>query len=96
MGSCWQPIKHRRPSSGVFRSVGGTHSCSSPLHLLDVVCVCEVVRMTEIAEIKRRIEVLEVKVGFIIDALNNQLSNLEYGYEWSDQIGEELKRRKLL
>ena len=59
-------------------------------------CVCKVVRMTEIAEIKRRIEVLEVKVGFIIDALNNQLSNLEYGYEWSDQIEEELKRRKLL
>jgi len=52
--------------------------------------------MTEIAEIKRRIEVLEVKVGFIIDAVDNQLSDLEHGYMWSDQIEEELKRRKLL
>ena len=61
-----------------------------------MVCAREAVRMTEIEEIKRRIEVLEVKIGFIIDALDNQLSNLEYGYEWSDQIEEELKRRKLL
>ena len=47
MGLGCPTIKHRRSGSGVSRSVGRTHSCSSPLHLLDVVGVCEDMKKIE-------------------------------------------------
>jgi len=47
VGSCWQPIKHRRPCSSSTRSVGATHRWCSPLHLLDVVGVREDMKTIE-------------------------------------------------
>ena len=52
MGLDCPTIKHRRPGSGVSRSVGGTHSRSCPLHLLDVVCVCEDMKSIKEGEAK--------------------------------------------
>ena len=45
-------------------------------------------------ELEKRINILEVKVKKIIEKLNCEYSNLEYGYEWSDEIKEELKHLK--
>lgn len=42
-------------------------------------------------EIENKIKILEFKVEKIIGKLNLEYSNLEYGYEWVDEMKEELE-----